>query len=199
MRHLQAEREARRARYETAFRVLGVTHRQISERIGLKGEYQSSQYLHGYYIIPSDILQAIEQLTPADFPEGRIDRRIPIGLRDQARAEDMKARLLAGETLQSIGQSYGVTRERVRQIIVRLGAVNPRHVIAEANRTAQQAERDKKLTARAAKRAERDAILQKARVLVEQGMAIRKAMGSVGLSKSSQRSASRSEIGRRHN
>ena len=196
MRRFQAEREARRARYEAAFMALGVAHKQISERIGLKGGYQSMRYLRGYQIIPSDKLDAIERLAPADFPEGRIDRRIPIGLRDQARAEDMKARLLADETLESISQSYGVTRERVRQIIVRLGVVNPRHAIAEANRTAKQAEHDDKLTARAAKRAERDAILQKARVLVEQGMSIRKAMVSVGLSAANKRSANRSDLTR---
>src|SRR3990167_723925 len=174
------QREARHSRYEAAFKRLGVTHRQIDEEICLK-KGQSHNYFHGLAIIPSTMLDAIERLTPADFPEGRIDRRkIRSGPQDQARAEDMKARLLAGDTLESIGHSHGVTRERVRQIIVRLGVVNPRHAIAEANRAAKQAELDRKLAARAAKKAALDVRLQKARELVEQGMSVRKAMMAQG-------------------
>lgn len=41
------------------------------------------------------------------------------------RAEDMSARFAVGETLEQIGLSYGVTRERVRQIIKRHGKVTP--------------------------------------------------------------------------
>lgn len=38
------------------------------------------------------------------------------------RAAAMRARYEAGETLEAIGQSYGITRERVRQIMVTIGA-----------------------------------------------------------------------------
>lgn len=37
------------------------------------------------------------------------------------RNQDMESRYLSGETLQSIGKSYGITRERVRQILAKRG------------------------------------------------------------------------------
>ena len=39
----------------------------------------------------------------------------------QQRNAQMVERYAAGETLESIGASYGVTRERVRQIVAKLG------------------------------------------------------------------------------
>lgn len=43
------------------------------------------------------------------------------GVLDDARAADMRARYQSGETLQAIGDSYGITRERVRQILRKTG------------------------------------------------------------------------------
>lgn len=47
----------------------------------------------------------------------------PYGLdpKNHERNEDMKRRFLEGATLNEIGMVYGITRERVRQILVRLG------------------------------------------------------------------------------
>lgn len=43
------------------------------------------------------------------------------------RCADMKARYLAGETLQQIGDSYSLTRERVRQILAKYEGINRTH------------------------------------------------------------------------
>jgi hypothetical protein len=43
------------------------------------------------------------------------------GLRDMERAAVMARRYLSGETLAAIGQDYDLTRERVRQILARMG------------------------------------------------------------------------------
>jgi hypothetical protein len=48
------------------------------------------------------------------------------GPRDMKRASEMARRYLDGETLQQIGTSYGVTRERVRQVLASL-KVERRH------------------------------------------------------------------------
>ena len=48
-------------------------------------------------------------------PKGRQSSRR--GVADKQRAQEMQARYLGGETLQQIGDSYGITRERVRQIL----------------------------------------------------------------------------------
>ena len=47
------------------------------------------------------------------------------GLRNVERALEWQRRYLAGETLEEIGRSAGCTRERVRQVLAKLG-VNPR-------------------------------------------------------------------------
>src|SRR5687768_4747766 len=39
------------------------------------------------------------------------------GPRDEARAAEFRRRYLAGETLREIGDSHGITRERVRQVL----------------------------------------------------------------------------------
>lgn len=46
------------------------------------------------------------------------------GVLDTERADDMRSRYLAGETLQQIGNSYGLTRERVRQILRKTGVAS---------------------------------------------------------------------------
>jgi hypothetical protein len=53
------------------------------------------------------------------FPAGK--RGPSPGLRDPKRAEQMVALHAAGKTLEEIGDVYGVTRERVRQILKRNG------------------------------------------------------------------------------
>lgn len=53
--------------------------------------------------------------------------------RDHEREADMLARFHSGETLQSIGDHFGITRERVRQIVERNGAV-PRYQQARIRR-----------------------------------------------------------------
>ncbi|MBH0117000.1 hypothetical protein I6E52_09095 [Salinibacterium sp. NG253] len=62
-----------------------------------------------------------------------------------ARERDIIARRAAGETLESIGASYGVTRERVRQIIKKAGGPSSKQshqAAAEARETAHQLQRD---------------------------------------------------------
>ncbi len=48
---------------------------------------------------------------------GRLDRARVLGAADLSRASQMARRYALGETLQEIGNDYGVTRERTRQII----------------------------------------------------------------------------------
>lgn len=45
----------------------------------------------------------------------------PTGFEDSSRTNDIMARWDAGETLKSIGDDYGITRERVRQIVKKAG------------------------------------------------------------------------------
>ncbi|MET3662477.1 sigma factor-like helix-turn-helix DNA-binding protein [Aquamicrobium ahrensii] len=45
--------------------------------------------------------------------------------RDRVREADMLRRHEAGETLKSIADTYGLTRERVRQIVKRAGGIMP--------------------------------------------------------------------------
>jgi hypothetical protein len=63
------------------------------------------------------------------------------GVADDARADEFRARYLAGETLQQIGDSHGLTRERVRQILrkINVGSLGhrpehfrPLHELTEA-------------------------------------------------------------------
>jgi predicted transcriptional regulator len=48
-------------------------------------------------------------------------RKTKTGIADAERAAIMRERYLAGETLQQIGDTYGLTRERVRQLLRKLG------------------------------------------------------------------------------
>lgn len=60
---------------------------------------------------------------------------------NEARELDMCRRYESGETLQAIGDRYGVTRERVRQLINPhgfTGANGGIHVVAEASRSARR-------------------------------------------------------------
>lgn len=49
------------------------------------------------------------------------------GLHNPERAAEMCARFKGGETLQQIGDSYGMTRERVRQLIKKSGGLVGKH------------------------------------------------------------------------
>jgi hypothetical protein len=64
-----------------------------------------------------------------------------------ARAEDMAARYERGETLQAIGDGYGLTRERVRQILRRDGRIGAAD--ARSARHAAEVERIARLKVRA--------------------------------------------------
>lgn len=66
---------------------------------------------------------------------------------EDSRADDMVARYVRGETLQTIGDSYGLTRERVRQILRRDGRVGAAD--ARSARQADEAERIRRLRTRA--------------------------------------------------
>lgn len=52
------------------------------------------------------------------------------GLQDMGRAADMATRYLGGQTLQAIGDHYGVTRERVRQVLARMNINRRRYLRA---------------------------------------------------------------------
>lgn len=70
-------------------------------------------------------------------------RGIKKGILDLVRAEDFRARYEAGETLDAIGARYRITRERVRQILVKLGVSNRDHLTPHMQkRSAAKAERD---------------------------------------------------------
>lgn len=75
--------------------------------------------------------------------DGRTDRK---GTHDQARADAIAERYKRGETLQRIGDSYGISRERVRQILRKCTPVLERDggaaVVAEQKRRDQAARRD---------------------------------------------------------
>lgn len=77
----------------------GATLAQTAEKTGLSYSYIAN--LSGAYDI------AFTRQKMAERPEGR------------ARAIDMRQRYEDGETLEQIGQRYGLTRERVRQIMTR--------------------------------------------------------------------------------
>lgn len=64
------------------------------------------------------------------------------GVTTQQRNDQMVERYAAGETLESIGSSYGVTRERVRQIVAKLGGAT-----AEESRLHRIAAREAAITA----------------------------------------------------
>lgn len=67
------------------------------------------------------------------------------GQASTSRDSDMVARRTAGESLESIGSAYGLTRERARQIIKKAGgptAKQARSVVAAAKADAKQAKRD---------------------------------------------------------
>ena len=57
----------------------------------------------------------------------------PTGFEDSARTDDIMARWDAGETLKSIGDDYGITRERVRQIVKKAGGKSGRKRMNEAH------------------------------------------------------------------
>lgn len=76
----------------------GKTYAEAAAAIG--ASYHSVARYAGRYEIELRHLQKGPKPTPAD-----------------ARSEDMKSRYLAGETLEQIGKQYGITRERVRQIL----------------------------------------------------------------------------------
>lgn len=48
-------------------------------------------------------------------------RQTAAGVQDTDRAKEFERRYLAGETLQQIADDYGITRERVRQVLRRIG------------------------------------------------------------------------------
>lgn len=57
----------------------------------------------------------------------------PTGFEVSARTDDIMARWDAGETLKSIGDDYGITRERVRQIVMKAGGKSGRKRMDEAH------------------------------------------------------------------
>lgn len=100
-----------------------------------------------------------------------------------ARAEDCRRRLLAGETLQSIANSYGLCRERIRQIVSQMGVVNPRHALAEKRKKEREESLRQHKAEVKARHARRAAIIDTVRGLVEGGMSINAARKSLGLSR----------------
>lgn len=67
------------------------------------------------------------------------------------RNADFESRYRAGETLEQIGQRYGVTRERVRQVIERRGVTfkdGGAHLTAKRNRVCAAAKRDERFLAK---------------------------------------------------
>lgn len=99
--------------------------------------------------------------------------------RDTSRDETIR-RMLQDEhkTLERVGQHYGVTRERIRQIAAEAGIAWDRRIdIAGARIAEKLAAYKARITA---KREARDAKIAEARALVEGGMSIAKAMAAVG-------------------
>ena len=73
----------------------------------------------------------ITALRMVKFAGGKVRTQGPEkGPQDIARAADMFARHQRGESLAAIGRHYGITRERVRQIIKSLGLKAPQHDLA---------------------------------------------------------------------
>ncbi len=70
------------------------------------------------------------------------------GCRDKDRAEVMAGMYKAGKTLEEIGQVYGITRERVRQIMTRhlgiTGKDGGKSFLADINRQKREAKREAK-------------------------------------------------------
>ena len=60
----------------------------------------------------------------------RMRRRGPIGVIDHKRAQVIAEMYIAGATMKQLGARYGVTRQRVRQILIRLGVERrSRHIL----------------------------------------------------------------------
>ena len=78
-------------------------------------------------------------------------RRVLKGAELEARLKALRDGLSSGATLESIGQTLGVTRERVRQLIRQFGLVNPRRM----NRPRERIQRED-FVSRVAQMSQRD-------------------------------------------
>lgn len=121
-----------------------------------------------------DHLLRLEMAEPHWFPAKYSGR----AAEDVNRAADIRRRLQAGESLQSIGNDYGITRERVRQIANKHGVKWDRQFdrVKHRNRMCLEAKRAVQAERKIAKLRQ----VWEAKRLVAGGMSILKAIKAVG-------------------
>lgn len=168
------EHEARRRRFASARERLRASLHDVGGFLGVSLS-TASAYERGQNSVPLHQLAALENAALDQIPR---TKAFGPKTRDTSRDEDIRSRLHAGESLEGIGRSYGVTRERIRQIAKLAGVVWARRMDVAHER------REMMRLARAAERRTRNAIrndmLARAREMVDRGMSIRQALLRVG-------------------